>query len=51
VDLGEVRASAGVGFHWFSPLGPLSFSYAFPLNDKAGDETENFQFTLGRSFR
>ncbi len=46
----ELRQSAGVSLLWLSPLGPLSFSYAEPLNDKPGDRTENFQFTLGTFF-
>ncbi len=51
VDLGQLRYSAGLAFNWFSPVGPLSFSYAIPLNDKPGDETESFQFTLGVPLR
>lgn len=50
LDLGEVRLSTGIAFNWFSPLGPLSISFAKPLNSKSGDETESFQFTLGRRF-
>jgi len=46
----ELRYSVGVGVTWLSPIGPLTFSYAFPLNDVAGDETQNFQFQLGGSF-
>lgn len=51
LDLGELRYSAGLAFNWFSPVGPLSFSYAVPLNKKPGDETESLQFTLGVPFR
>jgi len=50
-DLGELRYSAGFGFNWFSPIGPLSISYAFPLNAQPGDRTESVQFTLGQAFR
>ncbi len=46
-DAAELRYSAGVGATWLSPLGALSFSLAKPLNDKAGDETQIFQFTIG----
>ena len=46
----ELRYSTGVALNWLSPVGPLTFSYAFPLNDEAGDETQNFQFRIGGSF-
>ncbi|OOZ41188.1 outer membrane protein assembly factor BamA [Solemya pervernicosa gill symbiont] len=49
-DAEELRYSAGVAATWLSPLGPMSFSYAFPFNDKSSDETESFQFTLGSTF-
>ncbi|MFL6648031.1 MAG: BamA/TamA family outer membrane protein, partial [Sulfurifustaceae bacterium] len=51
LELGELRYSAGLAFNWFSPVGPLSFSYAVPLNKQSGDQIEGFQFTLGVPFR
>jgi outer membrane protein insertion porin family len=51
LDVGELRYAAGLAFNWYSPVGPLSFSLAKPLNDKPGDETESFQFTLGVPLR
>ncbi len=51
VDLNEMRYAAGVAFNWFSPIGPLSISYALPLNEQPGDQIEAVQFTLGQSFR
>ncbi|THB65182.1 MAG: outer membrane protein assembly factor BamA [Gammaproteobacteria bacterium] len=50
VDLGELRTSAGFGILWLSPLGSMAFSYGFPLNEKEGDYTKGFQFSLGSSF-
>lgn len=47
---GELRQSAGVSLLWLSPIGPLSFSLARPLNNQVGDRTESFQFTLGSFF-
>lgn len=35
VDLSELRASAGVSLTWITAIGPLSFSYATPLNDQS----------------
>lgn len=49
-ELGDIRASVGLGATWLSPIGALSFSIAQPLNDEAGDETETFQFNLGSTF-
>ncbi len=50
-DTGQLRYSVGLAFNWFSPVGPLSFSYAKPLNDKPGDDLSALQFTLGVPFR
>ncbi len=50
VDLGEIRYSAGIGVSWLSPIGALTFSLAQPLNDKPGDDVENFQFNFGKTF-
>ena len=49
-DFGEMRYSVGVGFTWITMIGPLSLSYAYPLNDKDGDDTKNIQFEIGRTF-
>jgi outer membrane protein insertion porin family len=50
VTLSDLRASAGVGLSWFSPVGPLKLSYGQPIKKKNGDETESFQFQIGSSF-
>jgi hypothetical protein len=40
----------GFGIAWISPMGPLKFSIATPLNDKEGDDVERFQFQIGTGF-
>lgn len=49
-DSDELRASAGLSVIWISPIGPLSLSFASPIKEKVGDETEVVQFSLGGSF-
>lgn len=49
-DADELRQSVGLSAKWFTPIGPLEFSYALPLNDRSGDDTKNFQFSLGAVF-
>jgi outer membrane protein insertion porin family len=51
VDLSTVRFGGGLALNWFSPIGPISISYAAPLNAQPGDHTEAVQFTLGQSFQ
>ena len=45
-----MRFSAGAGFTWITPIGPISLSYAVPLNKQDGDETDKVQFEIGRLF-
>jgi outer membrane protein insertion porin family len=49
-DLQGFRYSAGVGLAWNSPIGPLKFSYAWPINDKPLDKIQRFQFQVGTVF-
>lgn len=46
----DLRYSTGVALSWISPVGPLKFSLAKPLNPKPDDKTQVFQFTLGTVF-
>ncbi len=49
-DFESFRFSVGAGVAWNSPIGPLKFSYAVPLNDKPGDRLQRFQFQIGTVF-
>ena len=49
-EASELRQSVGLSAKWFSFIGPIEFSYAWPLNDEPGDDTRNFQFSLGAQF-
>ncbi|MBL6691794.1 MAG: outer membrane protein assembly factor BamA [Pseudomonadales bacterium] len=50
VSEGELRYSAGIAFTWITGFAPISFALAFPINEKDGDESESFQFELGKTF-
>ncbi|MGE0625484.1 MAG: outer membrane protein assembly factor BamA [Pseudomonadales bacterium] len=49
-DVNEFRYATGVSLTWLAGLGPMTFSYAFVFNDQRIDETQAFQFELGRTF-
>ncbi len=46
----EVRIGAGVGLRYHTPLGPLRFDVAFPLNPEHGKSSVAFYVGLGQSF-
>ena len=46
----EIRSSIGLGIDWFTPVGPLNFSFAQPISKSSTDKTETFRFNLGTSF-
>lgn len=50
ISLGDLRASAGIGLSWISPMGPLRFSYAMPIRQQTGDKIQRLQFQIGTSF-
>jgi outer membrane protein insertion porin family len=45
-----MRYSVGTALTWISPVGPLKFSYAVPINKQPQDKLQKFQFTLGSVF-
>ena len=49
-DSNKIRSSAGIALDWFTPVGPLSFSYAGVLSKGKNDKTESFRFNLGTTF-
>lgn len=49
-DFNEVRYSTGIGFSWYSPVGPLKLSFGKALNPEPDDRLQAIQFTLGTVF-
>ena len=50
LSLGDLRYSGGVALSWNSPLGPIKFSLATPLNKKPDDKLQRLQFQMGSVF-
>ncbi|TVQ77659.1 MAG: outer membrane protein assembly factor BamA [Bradymonadales bacterium] len=49
-DFLRLRKSAGFGFRWFSPFGPLRFEWGIPLDRKPGEDSLLFDFSIGAPF-
>ena len=43
----DLRASYGFGFNYYSPIGPMGFTWGFPLIDEDYDIKRMFMFTIG----
>jgi outer membrane protein insertion porin family len=46
----SLRASAGLGLSWISPVGPLKLSYGTPIRKQPGDRIQRLQFQIGTAF-
>jgi len=46
----KIRSSAGLAVDWFTPIGPLSFSFAQAITKADTDKTETFRFDIGTTF-
>jgi len=46
----EIRTSAGVGFRWFSPMGPLRVEWGYNLAPKSWEKHSAWEFTVGSQF-
>ena len=49
-DESTIRSSFGLAVDLFTPVGPLSFSFAQPISEGKHDIKETFRFNLGTTF-
>ena len=50
VDESSLRAAAGLGLSWRSPLGPIRLDFSIPYLKEDYDEEEHFRFDFGTRF-
>lgn len=50
LDDSSMRAAAGVGLGWRTPLGPLTLSWTWPISKEDFDKTERFRLGIGTRF-
>jgi outer membrane protein insertion porin family len=49
-DINDLRQSAGGGIRWLSPIAPIRIEYGWILDRREGEQSGDFEFTLGGSF-
>jgi outer membrane protein insertion porin family len=51
IDWANLRRSAGVGFRWLSPVGPIRLEYGWILDPEPTDHgSGKFEFSMGGAF-
>jgi len=51
IDLADLRQTAGFGFRWFSPIGPIRLEYGYILDPREGESTDGrWEFAVGAAF-
>lgn len=45
-----IRRTAGAGIRWYSPIGPLRLEYGKNLDRREGEDSGNWEFTVGGIF-
>ncbi len=51
IDLGTLRNSTGLGFRWYSPMGPIRIEYGYKLDVKEGEKRGGrWEFSMGSAF-
>ena len=43
----SIRSSYGIGVNFYSPIGPISFTWGFPIMSESYDIKRMFLFTIG----
>ena len=46
----KIRSAFGVSVDWFTPIGPLSFSFSEDITSVSTDKPESFRFNIGTTF-
>jgi len=50
VDTGSFKKTAGVGVRWYSPMGPLRLEWGWNINPQPGEDSNNWEFSIGTFF-
>ncbi|MGA7103834.1 MAG: outer membrane protein assembly factor BamA [Candidatus Deferrimicrobiaceae bacterium] len=49
-DSEGLKYAAGIGFRWYSPMGPLRIEWGWNLNPGPGEDKRVVEFTIGTAF-
>ena len=50
ITMSDLRTSAGGGFRWFSPIGPLRLEWGYNIDPRPGERQSIWEFSIGTLF-
>ncbi|HSO72173.1 MAG TPA: BamA/TamA family outer membrane protein, partial [Thermodesulfobacteriota bacterium] len=50
IDAGNFKKTAGLGVRWYSPMGPLRLEWGWNIDPKPGEDSNNWEFSIGTFF-
>ncbi len=50
LDFRSLRKSVGLGIRWYSPMGPLRLEWGWNIDQRPGEDTNNWDFSIGTFF-
>jgi outer membrane protein insertion porin family len=50
VDPSTFKKTVGAGVRWYSPMGPLRLEWGYNIDPKPGEDTSNWDFSIGTFF-
>ena len=50
IDAGNFKKTVGLGVRWYSPMGPLRLEWGWNLDPKPGEDSNNWEFSIGTFF-
>ena len=50
IDAANFKKTVGLGVRWYSPMGPLRLEWGWNVDPKPGEDTNNWEFTIGSFF-
>jgi len=50
ISFGDLRSTAGAGFRWMSPFGPIRLEWGYNLDKQYDESNSKIEFSMGSLF-
>jgi outer membrane protein insertion porin family len=49
-EFSDIKQSVGAGLRWLSPMGPMRLEWAYVIDPEPGEDSSNWEFSVGGGF-